>query len=1094
MAIDTAALLKLAERWEGVRAAERANFQPYLIELCEALGVERPGPAGSGYQFELPVKVITRDGVEVSNFLDCHRTNHFAIEAKDEEPGRSTELLLRKAFGQLRHYVSHAPGGLPPYLIVMDVARTAIVWDRWNGSYGDWQAGRRIDLTQLANREEDARFLEAIWTDPESLNPRSRAQAVTKEVAGYLANLARSLEAEGYEQERVARFTMRCVFTMFAEDIGLLADEPFRQILERCSDDPAAFQEQALALWQAMDEGKRFDWKKLMRFNGHFFRDAEALPLTKQALTVMRLAAEADWQDVEPAIFGTLLTRALDPGERHRLGAEFTPREFVERVVTPTVEEPIRERWKTVQAAVLQLSEGGKKREAERRLREFHEWMKSLRFLDPACGSGNFLYVTMHVVKRIELEVLRELDAVTGKHELLFEEVHPRQFYGLEIKQWAREIAELVLWIGYHQFWRAHHTHRPQEPILQDTGTIECRDAVLGWSDRKRDVSRDEPDLTPRLPHPVTGQRIPDPDARRPYFVHEDACIAPWPQADFIVGNPPYIGGTSMREALGSGYVDALRHVYANDLPEGADFVMYWWFRSAAEVAAGRTIRAGLITTNSISQKRNRAVVETAEAAGARVVWAIADHPWVDDEDGASVRVALTVISSGPGPARLVTVDDDARIIGDAQAERLNSDLSITVDIPAATRIPLLANRGLSSNGFNLRGAGFIVDNEEALSMLAADSKMAAVLRPYRNGRDLTGRPRNAYLIDFNTRSKEEASEFPALFNILHDRVKPERAVKKEAQARDLWWQLWRTRGELRQALTGLSRYIVTVETSKHRFFEFLDAAVAPDHSLVVVASDDAFHLGVLSSTVHVRWALAAGSRLGVGNDPRYNKSVCLDPFPFPEPSDVLRKRISKTAERIDKDRKHALSRDKRVTMTGIYNVIDKLRQGVALEAQERVVHEISACGVLMELHEELDVLVAEAYNWSWPLNETTILDRLVTLHDERVREENAGTVRWLRPAYQSNRFASELPSSELELDQATPKAAKKAKKPPFPGDVIGQIGAIKRVLSAQTLGAQEITSHFSGAKADLVRRHLETLMLMGEIHQNPDGRFQGLA
>src|SRR6185503_6497840 len=230
------------------------------------------------------------------------------------------------------------------------------------------------------------------------------------------------------------------------------------------------------------------------------------------------------------------------------------------------------------------------------------------------------------------------------------------------------------------------------------------------------------------------------------------------------------------------------------------------------------------------------------------------------------------------------------------------------------------------------------------------------------------------------------------------------------------------------------------------------------------------------------------------GNDPRYNKSVCLDPFPFPEPSDVLRKRISKTAERIDNDRKHALSRDKRVTMTGIYNVIDKLRQGVALEAQERVVHEISACGVLMELHEELDVLVAEAYNWSWPLNETTILDRLVTLHDERVREENAGTVRWLRPAYQSNRFASELPSSELELDQATPKAAKKAKKPPFPGDVIGQIGAIKRVLSAQTLGAQEITSHFSGAKADLVRRHLETLMLMGEIHQNPDGRFQGLA
>jgi hypothetical protein len=131
---NVAALQALADRWAGAQAAERANFQPYLIELCEALGVERPGPAGSGFQFELPVKVITRDGVEVPNFLDCWRAGFFAIEAKDEEPGRSTELLLRRAFGQLRHYASHAPGGLPPYLIVMDVARTAIVWDRWNGN------------------------------------------------------------------------------------------------------------------------------------------------------------------------------------------------------------------------------------------------------------------------------------------------------------------------------------------------------------------------------------------------------------------------------------------------------------------------------------------------------------------------------------------------------------------------------------------------------------------------------------------------------------------------------------------------------------------------------------------------------------------------------------------------------------------------------------------------------------------------------------------------------------------------------------------------------------------------------------------------
>lgn len=322
----------LSERWAGAEAAERANFQPWLIEFCKALGVDPPGPAGSGYQFELAVKVITRDGLEVANFIDCHRTGFFAIEAKDEEAGRSTDLLLRKAFGQVRHYASHAPGGLPPFLIVIDVARTAIVWDRWSGNYGDWQAGRRIDLTRLHEQPDAVAFLRAIWTDPQSLDPRARAQAVTKEVAGHLANLARALEEEGYDQERVARFIMRCVFTMFAEDIGLLNDEPFRQLLARCAADPKEFSDQAAALWKAMDAGEKFIFTKLPRFNGHFFRESEALPLSRQAITILQLAAEADWQDVEPAIFGTGAPNL--PRARHARAA-FSEEGRIQRSMSP---------------------------------------------------------------------------------------------------------------------------------------------------------------------------------------------------------------------------------------------------------------------------------------------------------------------------------------------------------------------------------------------------------------------------------------------------------------------------------------------------------------------------------------------------------------------------------------------------------------------------------------------------------------------------------------------------------------------------------------------------------------------------------------
>lgn len=1092
MPIDSVALVTLAERWSGARAAERANFQPYLIELCEALGVERPGPAGSGYEFELPVKVITRDGVEVSNFIDCYRANYFAIEAKDEEPGRSTELLLRRAFGQLRHYASHAPGGLPPYLIVMDVARSAIVWDRWNGNYGDWQAGRRVDLARLADHEDDARFLHAIWTDPESLNPRSRAQAVTTEVAGHLANLARSLEGEGYAQERVAQFVMRCVFTMFAEDVGLLANEPFRQILERCTDDPASFEEQAVALWQAMDEGKKFDWKKLMRFNGHFFRSAEALPLTKHAVAVLRLAALADWQDVEPAIFGTLLTRALDPEERHRLGAEFTPREFVERVVMPTVEEPIRERWKAVQAAVLQLTEGGKRKEAEKRLREFHDWLRGLRFLDPACGSGNFLYVTMHLVKRVELEVLRELDAVTGKHELLLEEVHPRQFFGIEVKLWAREIAELVLWIGYHQFWRAHHTQRPQEPVLQDTGTIECRDAVLMWDAIRHDPTRDRPDPTPRVAHPITGKPVPDPNAELKYLEYVNPRQAAWPRADFIIGNPPYLGQGRQREEFGDGYVDALRAAYPQ-LADSADYVMYWWSRAADLVAEGQALRAGLITTNTITQAQNRKAIASAAAKGARVVWAVADHPWVDESDGAAVRVALTVVAQSNERAVLADVDDDGAIVAEHTARNLNADLSVTADVPSAAKTRLVSNEGLAATGFKLHGAGFLLKPEEAERLLGASPNLRFVVRRYRNARDLTNRPRRLFVIDFAAKTESEARQFPVAFDIVRTRVKPERDANNEPSRRTYWWRFGRTNEMLRSALLGLGRYIATPETAKHRFFEALDGDIAPDNMLACICVDDAFVLGVLSGTVHVTWALAAGGRLGIGNDPRYNKTLCFDPFPFPDPDAPLREAIGEVAEKLDAHRKDAADRDKTVTMTGMYNVVEKLRTGEALTDKERRVHEVAACGILKDLHDELDVLVARAYGWPWPLDRDAILERLVALHDERVLEEKSGRVRWLRPEYQTPRFGKELPSPDLGLVDAVPVETEKQKRA-FPADVISQIGAIKQLLSQEVLAAKEIVARFSGAKPDLIRRHLDILLVMGEVQQNPDGRYQGAA
>ncbi|MBY0491359.1 MAG: hypothetical protein K2R93_16060 [Gemmatimonadaceae bacterium] len=1094
------ALRALRDRWAATKAAERANAQSYIRELCEALGVPAPMPAGSGYEFELPIKLVTRDGTEAQGFVDCYKAGHFMLEAKDVDGGAS-DVALRRAYGQARQYAAHDPSGTaPPYLLVLDVAKTLLVYHRWGGTYQGFAAGHRIDLATLDQRRTDIELLRDIWTAPEKRDPRQHAQAVTNDIAGKLATLAASLEARGFASERVAKFLMRVVFSCFAEDVDLLPREAFRQTVQRAGveGDPVKFQRALETLWRAMDEGGMFGFESLLRFNGHFFKDAEALPLERADIALVLEAAKADWKDVEPTIFGTLLTRALDPVERHRLGAEYTPRAFIERLVRPTVEEPVRERWTAVQAAVLQLRESGKAKDratAEQRLRDFLGWMQGLRVLDPACGSGNFLYVTMHVLKDIEYEVVRELEALTGHQELRIQEIGPANFLGIEVKRWAREVAELTLWIGYHQFWKRRHAVQPPEPVLQDTGTLELRDAVLVWDRLERVPEKDRPDPTPRLVHPVSGELVPDPAARLEYTAYVGAREAEWPAADFIVSNPPFLGQFRQREALGDGYVEALRAAYP-DVPDAADLVMYWVRHAMRAVAEGQALRAGLITTQSVTQVQNRRVLEAAAALGVRPCWAIADHYWNDSHEDARVRVAMVVFAKEPTSATLVTVDGEAAVTATHRVPRLNADLTAHADVASASGRPLRSNFGLSTRGFMLAGAGFVLEKHEG-SLLRAQPEHDRVVKPFRNGKDLTTRPREVFVIDFAGRVEADARTFPVLFDIVRDRVKPERDANKDQARRLNWWNFGRANDQLRAALRALPRYIGTPETAKHRFFVFLDGEVAPDNSVVCIGSADAFHLGVLSSAIHGAWALAAGSRLGIDGTPRYNKGPCFEAFPFPDPSPALRSRIADCAERLDRHRKDALARSEKVGMTVMYNVVDQLRAGAALSKLEHEVHRLAACGTLRDLHDELDALVAEAYGWSWPEPPALILERLVALHDRRVEEEAAGSVRWLRPDYQMPRFgradeaAAAAPTLGIpaETPSAKPSTASAAATP-WPSDAVGQITVLRSMAATTPVSIEEAVQRLVGAKREIVGRHLETLAMLGEVRDVGGGRY----
>ncbi|MBI5784152.1 MAG: class I SAM-dependent DNA methyltransferase [Rhodocyclales bacterium] len=1112
-------------RWQGVTASELATAQSFVIDLCHLLEVETPHPTPEqDYMFERPVTFRWGDGDSSAGRIDCYRRGAFVLEAKKikvsrgDTPSKGFDDALLRARSQAEGYARALPAeeGRPPFLVVVDVGNVIELYaefTRTGATYVPYPDPRshRLRLTDLRDEAVRAR-LRAVWLDPLSLDPTRQSAKVTREIAAHLAEVAKSLEASGHAAETVAGFLSRCLFSMFAEDVQLIPKGSFTELLKSLRDDPGQFVPLLSALWKEMDTGgfSVVLRQVLPRFNGKLFKQPEVLPLTKPQIGLLIEAAKADWTQVEPAIFGTLLERALDPRERHALGAHYTPRAYVDRLVQPTVVEPLRSAWAYVQGAAVLLANEGKHKEAVAELRGFHHRLCSLRVLDPACGSGNFLYVSLEHLKRLEGEVLNQLHDLGESQTLLEAEgltVDPHQFLGLEINPRAAAIAELVLWIGYLQWhFRTQGSGLPPQPVLKDFKNIECRDAVLAYD--SVDFVMDEQgkpvtrwDGRTMKKHPVTGEDVPDETARLPLERYNNPRAAEWPEADVVVGNPPFIGASTMRAALGDGYVDALRGAWQK-VPDSADFVMFWWHHASQLVAQGKLSRFGFITTNSLRQTFNRRVVQGALDTGLHLDFAIPDHPWVDSADGAAVRIAMTVVAPGAGEGRRVDVVAEREGKGEGLdvelAERvgiLHADLAVGANVAAAQALG--ANAELSNRGFCLFGAGFIVKPDERGTL-----ESEAPIKDYRNGRDLTERPRGVSVIDlYGFDSDDVRRRWPATYQWVLERVKPERDHNNREVRKRNWWLFGEPNPKLRKQLFGLSRYIATVETAKHRVFQFLDAAIAPDNMLVCVALDDGHSLGVLSSRVHVVWALAAGGRLGVGNDPRYNKSRCFETFPFPAATPDQQSRIADLAEQIDGHRKRVLAEHEDLTLTGLYNVREKVSRGdTPLTAKEKAIHDKGLVAVLKSLHDELDAAVLDAYGWHDTPSDEQILERLVALNAERVAEEAQGHVRWLRPAFQNPRGV-EVPVQEnsalfaAEEAEAPPSPAPAAKgKAPWPQTLPDQMAALAAVLGQTPQSQDDLATHFSGKgkwKARLPEL-LATLATLGRARKLDDGRWMG--
>ena len=1137
-------------RWQGVAASELATAQSFVIELCALLGVERPHPsAAQDYMFERPVTFQHGDGSTSSGRIDCYRRGHFVLEAKKlKAPGhtRGFDDGMLRARGQAEGYARALPAaeGRPPFVLVVDVGNLIEVYAEFSRSGGTYTPfpdprSHRIALADLAEPRIRQR-LRLIWSEPDALDPARISAQVTRAVSDQLARLARSLEDSGHAPHAVAAYLSRCLFSMFAEDVELLPAGSFLGLLQTHQRQPATLRQMLRILWADMDRGgfSAALAGQVLHFNGKLFKgaheDGYSLPLTPAQVELLIAAARANWREVEPAIFGTLLERALDPAERHALGAHYTPRAYVERLVLPTVIEPLRADWTSAQAAALVLAHeaaslqgraaDAKLAEARAELQKFHHQLCTTRVLDPACGSANFLYVTLEHLKRLEGEVLNQLHELGHAQDQLGfegETVTLQQLLGIELNPRAAALAELVLWIGWLQWHiRARGNAAVAEPVVHDYRNIDCRDAVLAWDAQEpaHDAAgqpRTRWDGVTYKRHPVTGEPVPDEAAQVPQWRYLGARPAAWPRADFIVGNPPFIGAASMRAALGDGYVEALRAAWP-EVPESSDFVMYWWQRAARQVAAGQARRMGLITTNSLRQTFNRRVVQAALAAGTHLEMAIADHPWVDFAGNAAVRIAMSVLAPGEGEGELLTVTDERpgefgemQVTVKAQRGLIHADLSIGANV-AATQA-LQSNTGLTFRGVTLMGTGFWVEPDDPLIALEPQ-----IVKPLRNGRDLTDKVRGVYAIDFYGHTLEAAREvFPNAYQRVLIGVKPERDQSQRASYREKWWLFAEARPDMRRALESLERFVVTPMTAKHRTFQYLPAGVLPDQGLIVFAVSDSYVLGVLSSQLHIDWALATGSRLGVGNDPRYNNSRCFETFPFPDDdtglTSELRQRIARLAEQIDQHRKRVLAPaagHAGLTLTGLYNVLAALREGRALTAKEQAIHTQGLVGVLRELHDELDAAVRAAYGLPASATTDDVLAELVRLNARRAAEEAQGQVRWLRPAFQQAPAApadqplpglapADAPEAVAEgtADAASPAAP--AHRPPWPAALPAQIRLLADTLaaSATPLSPEQLAARFQGKGRwrERLPTLLDTLAALGRVQPQADGRWAAL-
>ena len=911
---------------------ERAGSQEHFLDVCRLVGESTPAeadPIGDSFTFEKSLKKESG----ATGFADVWRKDCFAWEYK------GLHADLSAAYSQLQLYRESL--GNPPLLVVCDMDRYEVhtnfnntVKRIYRFSNSDIPSDQPVDGTQLT----PVQVLRALFVEPDSLHPGKSQTKLTEEAADLLVTLAEDLRNWNAASETpipdqsIAKFIMRMIFCFFACDVGLLPKDAFADLIRVNMANPDSFRRYLSELFGAMKDGGSFLMREVPQFNGGLFDNTYVPSLIADQIAIFERLNDLDWSDIEPSIFGTLFERVIDESKRKQLGTHYTSREDIELIVEPVLMRPLRAEWEETKSKAMPYLDWMSQQDEDQvflrqRLHEilarFQERLVRVKVLDPACGSGNFLYVSLALMKALEKEVV----AFATAHGLddFVPKVHPAQLFGIEINEYAHELASAVVWIGYLQWkYRNAFDLAGETPILQPLDNIRLKDAVLEFDDQG-------------------GASEPD-----------------WPQADVIIGNPPFLGGKMLRRELGDEYVDTMFEVWNDRVPREADLCCYWFEKARTEIEHGRARRAGLLATQGIRGGRNRVVLDRLARSGA-IFWAQSDRKWT--LDGAAVQVSMVGFDDG---------SETTRELDGLQVSEIYTNLrSGETDVTKARR--LNESLGIAFQG-PVKVGKFDISDSEARVMLPypnPDGKNNQdVIQPWINGSDITGRSRRMWIINFYQMPVETASLYEAPFEYVRRNIKPTRLKNKSMQRATYWWRLGASGQELHNAVKSLRRYIATPRVSKHRLFVWVSGDTLPDSAVVAVARDDDYSFGVLHSRIHELWARSLGTQLrDFESGFRYTPTSTFETFPFPEPTPEQKEEVTAAAQRFDSLRQGWLNPPadsigqtelNRRTLTNLYN-----DPPTWLELE----------------HTKLDEAVLAAYGWSPDLTDGELLAKLLDLN-----------------------------------------------------------------------------------------------------------------